>query len=337
MKVIFIIFFILLRFSYSEENNFKIVPSEGMSPSINAGDFIWTGPSIDYSVGDIVFFKYPLNEQMTYLKRIVAIGMGQFIEGRDWKLYVNGEVFEENTVNDFDPKNILSEKLQKAEVKLLKTKTGNIEHYILHDFNIDTNKSFKQMILPSGKYFLVGDNRDYSVDSRVWGAADKEHILTKVKYVFYQNRTNDELINTCMVNNDSEACYFLSISFMRKINIEMAQKYANKSCSLGNNNGCIASAAALKASGKTWEAINVLNIVCAKNNVYACRAAQKIGSNLEVDKWPEEAFDDLVDKELGELDQMFEDATALEKTPESTSQEELIEQGKQKESSQVSE
>ncbi len=297
-------FLFFLSITYAQNQHFRVIPSEGMAPTINAGDYVWAEPDLDYAVGDVVLFKYPLNPNIIYVKRIVAKGIGQFIEGKNFKIVVNGKTIEEEERQDFDPKRLISQKLRRSDIKLLKTKTGEKEHYILHDFSINTNKNFKKTVLPSGTYFLIGDNRDFSIDSRVWGGVHQKDILSKVKYVYYKNRDNSKLVSSCMVDSDSSACNFLALILIKKKQYVDAHAYARKSCELEDNNGCLSYAATLRILGKRWEAINTLNILCQRKVIYACKTAVKLGSYLEVHEMPKEAFEDIIDKEF---DTLFEE------------------------------
>ncbi|MDN5346623.1 MAG: signal peptidase [Clostridia bacterium] len=129
------------------------IPSKSMEPTLYPNDRIivnrlayrWHEPER----GDVIVFRYPLDPQRDYIKRIVALG-GEEIEARGGHLYVNGRRLNE----DYLPKGV-----------------------VLEDFG--------PVKVPEGSYFMMGDNRKYSADSRVWGALERKYILGKALLVFW--------------------------------------------------------------------------------------------------------------------------------------------------------
>lgn len=110
------------------------------------------------SRGDIIVFKYPEDPKRDFIKRIIGVE-GDLIEERDKVLYVNGQVIIEPYVIHADP--------------------------TMRPFNLDKRDTFGPIQVPKGKYFLMGDNRDYSYDSRFWGFVDREDIRGKALIIYW--------------------------------------------------------------------------------------------------------------------------------------------------------
>lgn len=98
--------------------------------------------------GEVVVFRAPLGERKDFVKRVIAVP-GDKIESREGQVYVNDEPLEET--------------------------------YLKQDFNI----SIASQTLQQGEYFVMGDNRDNSLDSRNFGAIKAANIKGKVVLVFW--------------------------------------------------------------------------------------------------------------------------------------------------------
>lgn len=129
------------------------IPSGSMEPTLMPGDRIIVNKLVyRYSEperGDVVVFKYPLDPEKDYIKRIVAVS-GERIEVVDGRLFINYELVSEHYLppgliyNDFGP----------AEV-------------------------------PAGTYFVMGDNRNNSQDSRIWGPLPRDNFVGKAVIIFW--------------------------------------------------------------------------------------------------------------------------------------------------------
>jgi len=121
----------------------------------------WSGkrvlPIREPKRGDVVIFKYPPDPSQDFIKRLVGMP-GDVIEIRDKKVYVNGELYKEPKEIHTDP-------------NILPASAG-------------PRDQFGPVTVPEGSYFMMGDNRDESYDSRFWGFVKKEDILgiAMVKY-----------------------------------------------------------------------------------------------------------------------------------------------------------
>jgi len=197
--VILIVFF--LRSFIVEP--FKI-PSGSMIPTLLVGDFILVNkytygirlPVINKKIvemnspqrGDVMVFRYPVDPSMDYIKRVVGLP-GDRVEYFDKRLVINGQVVETLRDGEF----LHEDKLYYSP--RYKETLGGVEHHILledkappyvpgaRDFpgreNCTYTRSGVACTVPEGHYFMMGDNRDASSDSRVWGFVPEENIVGK--------------------------------------------------------------------------------------------------------------------------------------------------------------
>jgi len=126
--------------------------------------------SRDVEPGDIIVFRYPLDRSLNYIKRCVA-GPGQRVEIRDQKLYVDGILFPDpprakHTNPNPNPPN--------ARERGIYAPPGAL-------WNRD---QYGPITVPDGCYFVMGDNRDNSADSRYWGYLKKEDIIGKALVIY---------------------------------------------------------------------------------------------------------------------------------------------------------
>lgn len=123
-----------------------------MSPTLINGDRVFVNTTVGtIERGDIIMFRYPDDETKIFLKRVIGLP-GEKIEIRKGKVFINDVYLEETYV---DP--LLNQS--------------------------DSNRP--QMIIKNENYFVMGDNRDNSSDSRVWGTVDKNLILGKYVLTYY--------------------------------------------------------------------------------------------------------------------------------------------------------
>jgi signal peptidase I len=188
---------------------FKI-PSGSMIPTLLVGDFIlvnkWTYgirlPVINKKVlsvnnparGDVMVFRYPADPSMDYIKRVVGLP-GDRVEYIDKRLRINGEVVAVTPQDDYLHPDRLYYSPRFAE------KLGSVEHSILiereapayvpqvldYPFreNCTYTSSGVSCVVPPGHYFVMGDNRDSSSDSRVWGFVPDANIVGKAFFIWF--------------------------------------------------------------------------------------------------------------------------------------------------------
>jgi signal peptidase I len=132
---------------------FKI-PSGSMIPTLLVGDHILVNKFIyrfrDPARGDVVVFKYPVDEQRDFIKRIIAVG-GEELYLQDRRVYVNCR-----------PPAAACEPIQEPWA-----------YYENRGGGADTHGPLR---VPAGAYFVMGDNRQNSQDSRYWGVVRRDKI-----------------------------------------------------------------------------------------------------------------------------------------------------------------
>lgn len=160
------------------------IPSGSMLPTLKIGDFILVN-KFEYGLrlpvlgqtlvefgepkrGDVMVFKYPEDTRINFIKRVVGIP-GDTVEYRNKVVYVNGEAQTLN-VTAPDGSVMMPALTQEASEQL-----GEREHRIWR--RMTQGRNFGPIRVPDGQYFVMGDNRDNSNDSRVWGFVDNSLIV----------------------------------------------------------------------------------------------------------------------------------------------------------------
>ena len=174
------------------------IPTGSMLPTLKVGDFIFAyklpyGFPIPFSGGerlapklpvrgDVVVFRYPGNENVNYVKRVVGLP-GDRIEIKDKKLYIDGTPAD---VQPLDPKiiaDIPSAELYSASKESYGALSSNPEHTIMNSVESKAD-AFGPVVVPPGQIFVLGDNRDSSDDSRYWGTVPVTHLEGRVIMVW---------------------------------------------------------------------------------------------------------------------------------------------------------
>ena len=152
------------------------IPSGSMKPTLDVGDFILVNkfsygirlPVLDTKVievgdpkrGDVMVFRYPSDPTVNYIKRVVGLPGDQIRYTADKRLFVNGESIAEQLVGT-EPGTL-------GSAELYKEKLGEVEHMIRKEMSRYRATPDRQWTVPAGHYFMMGDNRDNSNDSRYW-------------------------------------------------------------------------------------------------------------------------------------------------------------------------
>ena len=187
-RSLFPVLFIVLLFRSFLFEPFKI-PSGSMIPTLLIGDFIVVNkysyglrlPVLNSKFlevgeprrGDVVVFRYPVDNSVNFIKRVIGLP-GETVTYRDKRLYVNGEPVEVVGGAPF-----LSDDVKcstpRADAVRYREDLGSARHDILVHENIRGRNG--QWEVPEGHYFMMGDNRDRSNDSREWGFVPEEHLV----------------------------------------------------------------------------------------------------------------------------------------------------------------
>lgn len=168
------------------------IPSGSMMPTLLVGDFILVN-KFSYGLrlpvsntkiiglgeperGDVVVFRYPRQPQVDYIKRVIGLP-GDRIVYKDKMLYINGEPIAQEPVGiykgDASNRNIGS--------SLRKENLMGTEHEILVRAVPGIEGEYR---VPEGHYFVMGDNRDNSNDSRYWGYVPEQNLVGKAFLVW---------------------------------------------------------------------------------------------------------------------------------------------------------
>ncbi|NIR53177.1 signal peptidase I [candidate division KSB1 bacterium] len=143
--------------------------------------------------GDVVVFKYPENPKLDYIKRCIAVG-GDTIEMRNGEVFVNGK--PEGQKIDLGRKYDAQEGRYVRHTKIITphNKTYVIRHYANHHLNNSTH-DYGPRVVPKGHYFMMGDNRDNSQDSRTWGFLPEENVVGEALIIYFSWNKNPDFWN----------------------------------------------------------------------------------------------------------------------------------------------
>jgi signal peptidase I len=158
------------------------IPSGSMVPTLLVGDYILVnkftyglrlpvlGNKIvevdDPKRGDVMVF-FPPHKDIYYIKRVIGLP-GDQISYRNKQLFINGEAAQQMFLAEFPPLNPV--------VELISEKIGDMEHLSHKNKNINRMDDFSITVKP-GHYWMMGDNRDNSSDSRIWGQVPEDRIV----------------------------------------------------------------------------------------------------------------------------------------------------------------
>ncbi len=182
------------------------IPSSSMRPTLQIGDYLFVSkPAYGYSRhsfpfsfapiegrvmagepkrGDVIVFKLPTNTSIDYIKRIIGLP-GDRIQVVDGKLYINRRLVPRDPVG-----------LRKIEegghdvtvMEYIETLPGGVMHSIYEESDNEFLDNTPEYLVPEGHYFMMGDNRDNSQDSRVQqvvGFVPYENLVGRASFIFF--------------------------------------------------------------------------------------------------------------------------------------------------------
>ncbi|TWH64339.1 signal peptidase I [Azomonas agilis] len=156
------------------------IPSGSMKPTLEVGDFILVNkfaygirlPVIDTKIipiadpqrGDVMVFRYPSDPDINYIKRVVGLPGDVIRYTSDRRLLVNEQPVAETLLGE--------EAGSLGSTLLYREQLGAVEHLIRKEMGRYRIEPDRQWTVPEGHYFMMGDNRDNSNDSRYWADAE---------------------------------------------------------------------------------------------------------------------------------------------------------------------
>lgn len=180
---IFVITFIVQAFQ---------IPSESMENTLLVGDYLlvnklcYGGPGLgDHLMpyqkiarGDIIVFHYPVDPAQHFVKRVIGVP-GDRLRLVNKKVWINGKPIDEPYVRFLEPpNNMFRDNFPRTDIPAfgLEGKWWLEMRKLVDD---------GQLIVPEGHYFVLGDNRDDSQDSRYWGFVPRENIIGKPLVIYW--------------------------------------------------------------------------------------------------------------------------------------------------------
>lgn len=178
------------------------VPTGSMQNTINIGDHLFVNkfifgkptpvlgsllPTREIKRGDIIVFKLPENAKVNYVKRVIGLP-GETVQVKGRRVFINGKELPEERalvrgIGSPDP-----------ELTVVKVEPKPEDAWYRVYYDVDRSDEFEinhraiygvnePVTVPDGKYFVMGDSRDNSEDSRYWGFVPRENIFARALYV----------------------------------------------------------------------------------------------------------------------------------------------------------
>jgi signal peptidase I len=187
---VFVITFIVQAFQ---------IPSESMENTLLIGDYLlvdkfrygrgslwdWIMPYRPVKRGDVIVFRYPVNPTQHFVKRVIGVP-GDHVRLIDRRVYINGTPLQESYVRYTSQVHDVF----RDEFPRLNVPVAGLEGA----WWLQMQKLVEdgQLIVPEGYYFVLGDNRDESLDSRYWGFVPRENVIGRPLLIYWSVRDVEE-------------------------------------------------------------------------------------------------------------------------------------------------
>lgn len=183
------------------------IPSGSMKPTLLVGDYLFVNkPSYGYSRysfpfglaplrgrvwdaepqrGDVIVFKLPTNTRVDYIKRVIGLP-GDTVQVRGGRLFINGEIVPRESLGV--KKAIEADGESRPLTEYRETLPGGTVHSIYEESDSEPLDNTPLYTVPEGHYFMMGDNRDNSQDSRVAqmvGFVPHENLVGRADFIFF--------------------------------------------------------------------------------------------------------------------------------------------------------
>lgn len=181
------------------------IPSGSMIPTLLVGDYLFVSKysygyskhSVPFSLipfsgrifksepkrGDVIVFKLPSDNKTDYIKRLIGLP-GDTIRMQDGRLFINGQLIERERVDEFVYRD--TEGNVRRPVRYKETLPGGKVHYILEEGDNRRLDNTREFQVPEDHYFMMGDNRDNSIDSRAdVGYVPAENLVGRAEFLFF--------------------------------------------------------------------------------------------------------------------------------------------------------
>lgn len=210
--LIAVLFAVLIRTFFFEPFN---IPSGSMKPTLLVGDYLFVNkPAYGYSRysfpfglaplqgrvwdkepkrGDVIVFKLPSNPSVDYIKRLVALP-GENVQVLNGRLYINDELVEREPLGMKEDTGPYGNTTPMHHY--LETLPGGATHEIYEESDSEVLDNTALYTVPEGHYFMMGDNRDNSQDSRVGhavGFVPYENIVGRADFLFFSTNGHANL------------------------------------------------------------------------------------------------------------------------------------------------
>ena len=180
------------------------IPSGSMLPTLYIGDFILVDkfrygirlPIVNLRIfptgspkrGEVMVFRYPHDDSTNFIKRVIGLPGDEIVYDHK-RLFINGIAAQQVRSDSYQ----LETSSQELDVIEYSEVVGASTHNILNDLG----RSSRSMTIsvPEGSYFVMGDNRDHSNDSRFWGFVPEKNIVGRAFLVWFSWNSNDGGVN----------------------------------------------------------------------------------------------------------------------------------------------